>query len=219
MAARKGDAAATRATILAAARLQFATHGFEKTTIRSVATSANVDPALVMHYFGNKNGLFAEVSRLDIAPPDLSGVAPDDVADILVPLFVQVWGPDGPFLPLLRAASSTPAAAEALLDVFTRQVSPALAVVAIDRSAERTALIGSHLLGIAVARYIIGIPTLVEMDDTTLANWLRPVVRHYLTDPAPLRRDVYGSRTVAASAPNRRRAARQTRPGARASPR
>jgi hypothetical protein len=62
-----------------------------------------------------------------------------------------------------------------------------LAVVAIDQPAERASLIGAHLLGIAVARYIIGIPPLVTMDDATLAGWLGPVIAHYLTDPAPLR--------------------------------
>ena len=69
--------------------------------------------------------------------------------------------------------------------MFTRQVAPALADVAIDRPAERTALIGSHLLGIAVGRYILGIKPLVDMDDKTLAAWLKPVLTHYLTDPAP----------------------------------
>ncbi len=57
--------------------------------------------------------------------------------------------------------------------------------MAIDRPAERAALSVSHLLGIAVARYIIGIPPLVDMDDKTLARWLKPVLTHYLTDPAP----------------------------------
>ncbi len=185
MAARTRDAAATKAAIMAAARAQFGQNGFERTTIRSVAKAAGVDPALVMHYFVNKDNLFREVSRLDISPPDLSGVAPEDVADVMLPLFVEVWGPEGPFLPLLRAAASSQAAADALLDVFARQVAPALAAVAIDRPMERAALIGSQLLGIAVGRYIIGIPPLVAMDDQTLARWLKPVLTHYLTDPAP----------------------------------
>jgi AcrR family transcriptional regulator len=185
MASRTRDPAATKAGILAAARLQFGQNGYEKTTIRSVASAAGVDPALVMHYFGNKDGLFGEVSRLDISPPDLSGVAAEDVADVLLPMFVEVWGPEGPFLPLLRAAASSQQAADALLDVFGRQVAPALADVAVDRPAERAALIGAHLLGIAVARYIICIPPLVVMDDKALADWLKPVLTHYLTDPAP----------------------------------
>ena len=57
--------------------------------------------------------------------------------------------------------------------------------LAIDRPAERAALIGAQLLGVAVARYIIGIPPIVGMDDKALAAWLKPVLTRYLTDPAP----------------------------------
>ncbi|WP_186296301.1 TetR/AcrR family transcriptional regulator [Mycobacterium tilburgii] len=39
--------------------------------------------------------------------------------------------------------------------------------------------------GLATARYILGIPPLVDMDDARLVEWLRPVFVHYLADPAP----------------------------------
>jgi len=179
------DGQGTRATILDTARSQFGSHGFERTTIRSVASAAGVDPALVMHYFGSKAGLFAAASRFDIAFPDLSDVAPDRIADVLLPMFVAVWGPQGPFLPLLRAAATNRTAADALRAVFVDQVAPALAAVVPDHAAERAALVGSQLLGLAVARYILGVPPLAGMDDTQLIEWLRPVLVHYLTDAAP----------------------------------
>jgi AcrR family transcriptional regulator len=175
------DGQATRATILATARSQFGNHGFERTTIRSVASAVGVDPALVMHYFGSKAELFAAASRLDIEFPDLAEVAPERVADVLLPMFVAVWGPDGPFLPLLRAAATNKAAADALLAVFVDRVAPALAAVVPDRAAERAALVGSQVLGLATARYILCIPSLADMDDATLIEWLRPVLAHYLT--------------------------------------
>ncbi|MFZ1178427.1 MAG: helix-turn-helix domain-containing protein, partial [Mycobacterium sp.] len=62
MPAKIRDGKVTRATILDAARSQFSAHGFERTTIRSIASAAGVDPALVMHYFGSKADLFAAVS-------------------------------------------------------------------------------------------------------------------------------------------------------------
>jgi hypothetical protein len=37
----------------------------------------------------------------------------------------------------------------------------------------------------AVARCVLGVPPLVGMDDAQLIEWLRPVLAHYLTDPAP----------------------------------
>ncbi|WP_431235611.1 TetR family transcriptional regulator [Mycolicibacterium psychrotolerans] len=179
------DGEATRSRILAEARSQFGERGFERTTIRSIASAAGVDPALVMHYFGTKAELFAAASRLAITFPDLAGVAPEHVVDLVLPLFVDAWGPDGPFLPLLRSAATNRVAADALLGVFVDQVSPALAAVVPDRPAERAALVGSQMLGLAVGRYVLGIPPLVAMDDVTLAEWLRPVVAHYLSDPAP----------------------------------
>ena len=179
------DGKATRATILSTARTQFSTHGFERTTIRSIASAARVDPALVMHYFGSKADLFAAVSRLEIAFPDLSGIAPERIADVLVPLFLDAWGPHGSFLPLLRAAATNRAAAQALLEVFAEQVAPALAAVTPDRAAERAALVGSQVLGIATARYVLGVPALTGMDDAALTEWVRPVLARYLTGPAP----------------------------------
>jgi AcrR family transcriptional regulator len=185
MAGKARDGEATKAAILAIARSQFGNQGFERTTIRSVAADAGVDPALVMHYFGNKAELFAAASRFDIAFPDLSGVAPDRIAEVLLPLFVGVWGPEGPFLPLLRAAATNRAAADALLEVFVDKVAPALAAVVPDRPAERAALVGSQLLGIAVTRYIVGIPPLAGMDDADLIEWVRPVLAHYLSGRGP----------------------------------
>jgi AcrR family transcriptional regulator len=181
--ARDGDA--TRSAILATARSQFGNHGFERTTIRSIASATGVDPALVMHYFGSKAELFAAASRFDITFPDLSDVAADRVADVLLPLFVAVWGPEGPFLSLLRAAATNRAAADALLEVFVDRVAPALAAVVPDRAADRAALVGSQLLGLAVARYVLCIPSLTAMDDADLIEWLRPVITHYLAGPAP----------------------------------
>jgi AcrR family transcriptional regulator len=185
MSVKVRDAEATQATILGAARSQFGARGFERTTIRSIASAARVDPALVMHYFGNKAKLFAAASRVDIKFPDLSGIPPERVADVLLPMFVGMWGPHGPLLPLLRAAATNPVAAEALLEVFVDRVTPALAAVVPDHPAERAALVGGQLLGIATARYILGLPPLANMDDAALIAWLRPVLAHYLSGPAP----------------------------------
>lgn len=182
---RRRNAAATRASIISAARPLFARFGYERTTIRRVAEDAGCDPALVMHYFGHKEGLFAAVANQALEPPDLTGVAPDRVADLLVPMFIRAWGPDGAVMGLLRAAVSNDSAAMALRTIFTDTVAPTLRPVAKDHHVKRAALIGSHLVGLAFAQKIIGTPTLVEMSDEELTAWLRPVIAHYLTVPAP----------------------------------
>src|ERR1700744_4432133 len=175
------DVQAPRTAILDNARSQSASHGFERTTIRSVASAAGVDPALVMHYFVSKAELFAAASQFEINFPDLSDIRPDRIADVLLPLFVEAWGPQGPLLPLLRAAATNRTAADALLTVFVGQVAPALATITPDRAPERAALVGSQLLGLAVARYILGVPPLTGMADAQLIEWLRPVLAPYLT--------------------------------------
>lgn len=179
------DGKATRAMILAMAQAQFGAHGFDRTTIRSIASAAGVDPALVMYYFGSKAELFSAASRLNVTFPELSDVPSERLVDVLLPVFVDVWRSDGPFLSLLRAAATNRNAAETLLSVLVEQVTPALGAVAPDRAAERAALVGSQLLGIVVAREIVGVPALQAMDELTLAAWLRPVLAHYLTDPGP----------------------------------
>ena len=57
MQARPRDAAATRARILEAARELFTSRGYHGTSIRQIAAKAEVDHALVLRYFGNKEQL------------------------------------------------------------------------------------------------------------------------------------------------------------------
>lgn len=184
--ARQGrNAEETKAAILAAARLAFGASGYDRTTIRAVAKAAQVDPALVMHYFTNKDGLFAAAATMDLALPDLTGVPPGRVADALLPVFFTVWSPGGPFLGLLRATASSPVAAQALLEVLADQITPVLATVARDNAPTRAALIGAQLLGVAMTRYVLRAPPVTALSEPALTSWLRPVIEHYLTSPLP----------------------------------
>ena len=58
----------TKARILAAAAAEFGEHGYEGTSIRSIARRAEVDPALVHHYFDDKAALVAEVVAVPLRP-------------------------------------------------------------------------------------------------------------------------------------------------------
>ena len=60
----------TRQAIAGAARRQFAERGYEATTIRGIAAEAGVDPALVMHFFGSKDALFAECVQWPFDPDE-----------------------------------------------------------------------------------------------------------------------------------------------------
>src|SRR4051794_28229234 len=64
----------TKARILAAAQRLFAAEGYERTTVRAIAAAAAADPALVVRYFGSKEGLFALTTAFDLRLPDMSGI-------------------------------------------------------------------------------------------------------------------------------------------------
>lgn len=179
---RARDAAVTREALLVAARRRFGAEGYERTTIRAVAGDVGVDAALVIRYFGSKEGLFSRAADLDLGLPDLTGVRAGDLSRVLVDRFFAVWEDDGTFLALLRAAVTSEVAAAAMREVFAGQVAPALAAVTDDRAAERAALVGATVLGFAVGRYVLQLPPLVALDREQAQAWLGPTLRHYLLD-------------------------------------
>jgi AcrR family transcriptional regulator len=172
----------TRAAILAAARGLFAAQGYERTTVREIAARAEIDPALVVRYFGGKEALFAQAADFDLDLPPLAAIAPDDRGRALVAHFLAVWERDGAGLPvLLRSAASNPAAAERLNAVFAGQVAPALArATAAPDAGRRAGLISSQLLGLALCRYVLRLPPVVAMSDADIIAAIGATVQRYL---------------------------------------
>ncbi|WP_284740039.1 TetR/AcrR family transcriptional regulator [Amycolatopsis sp. RTGN1] len=181
---RRRSAPATRAAILDAARTRFGAQGFDRVRLRDVAADVGVDPAMVIRYFGTKEGLFAAAAEFELNLPDLTGVSAENLGHVLMPRFFGVWEDDAGFLSLLRAATTSEAAAAKMLELFTGQVAPAVAAVVADRAPERAALLGSQILGLAVSRYVLKVPPLAGMGRDELEAWVAPVIRHYLTGPA-----------------------------------
>ena len=109
------------ARIVAAARDEFAEHGWAGTTIRAVARAADVDPALVYHYFGSKEGLLDAATN----PPQkwLESVAKvwttpiEQLGAALITLLLASWADDeiGPTLrAILQTAAHEPSTREKL---------------------------------------------------------------------------------------------------------
>jgi AcrR family transcriptional regulator len=171
----------TKAVILAAARERFAQSGYERTTIRAVAADAEIDPSMVMRYFGNKESLFAAAARFDLELPDLSAVAPGAVGRRLVEHFVDRWERDEALVVLLRSAATNPAAAQRMSDIFTTQLLPVVAGDDDGVSASRRAgLIATQMLGLALCRYVLQLPPVVAMTRAELQEWLGPTLQRYL---------------------------------------
>lgn len=173
----------TKAVILAAAREQFAKSGFERATIRAIAADANIDPSMVMRYFGNKDQLFAAAADFDLELPDLSGVARDQLGAALVEHFMNRWERDEVLIVLLRASATNAEAAQRMRTMFASQLLPVIAKINPQEPQRRAALIATQTLGLALCRYVLQLPPIVAMPHDEAVAWLGPTVQRYLDAP------------------------------------
>jgi AcrR family transcriptional regulator len=177
------DAEATKASILAAAREHFAAGGYEKATIRAIAADADIDPALVMRYFGSKEKLFAAAADFDLGLPDLTVLPRRQIGAALVEHFIDRWEADDTFMALIRTAVTNEAAAKRVRAVLAGQVAPVIAKVSGDpaRAGLRAGLVASQILGLALCRYVLHLPPVVAMTRAEVVAWIGPTVQRYVT--------------------------------------
>jgi AcrR family transcriptional regulator len=178
----------TRERIATAARTLFAERGLDATSMRAVAAEAGVDPALVHHYFGSKGRLFLEAVDFPIdaigAIREVAAGDPDQVGERLIRFAVRLWD-DPAVLPrllgILRSAVTDAQAARMLGTMFTRQ-GPVQLVRSLGSSNPnlRAELVGSQLVGLAIARHILRVEPLASADADTLAAAIGPTMQRYL---------------------------------------
>jgi AcrR family transcriptional regulator len=173
----------TKAVILAAARERFAESGFERATIRAIAADANIDPSMVMRYFGSKGQLFAAAAEFDLQLPDVADVPADELGGRLVGHFVDRWERDEALVVLLRSATTNADAAQRMREIFSAQLLTALAGVDPTDPQRRAGLIATQMLGLALCRYVLRLPPVVDMSRDEVVTWLGPTVQRYLTAP------------------------------------
>ncbi|MEV6049397.1 TetR family transcriptional regulator [Streptomyces xanthochromogenes] len=178
---------ATKAAILDAARERFAADGYERATIRAIARDAGIDPSMVMRYYGNKEGLFAAATEIDLRLPRPDTLPADGLGAALVAHFLDRWEDDDVLTALLRVGVTNAAGAERVRAVFTGQMVPVVAGVCPDPddAPRRAALVSSQILGMAIARYVLRFQPAVAMSRDDVIAWLAPTVQRYLTAPCP----------------------------------
>lgn len=178
----------TRDLIADTARKQFAELGFDRTSMRQVAIEAQVDPALVPHYFGTKLNLFLAVVELPIDPAALIEHVVDDDPDgagfRLATVILDVLDDEvrrRPMVGMMRAATAEPEAARLVRDFLTRNL---LLPIAERLRAEdpeyRAGLVMSQIAGMTLARYIIGIEPLASHPRERVAADLGATLQRYL---------------------------------------
>jgi AcrR family transcriptional regulator len=182
----------TKAAILAAARERFAAEGYERTTIRGVASDAGIDPSMVMRYFGSKAQLFDAALAIDLRLPDLAAVSAEDLPRVLVRHFLTRWEgdpADDALLVLMRSAVTNDHAAARMHEVFAAQVAPALVTaVGPEVAAGRAGLVSAQLLGLALTRYLLRLPAVTALTPDQIESALAPAIAATLESNHP--RDV-----------------------------
>lgn len=179
------DAQDTRDRLLRSARALFAARGFEQTTVRAVAAEVGVDPALVLRYFGSKEGLLAQASEVDLALPSLEPRA--GAGEALVRHFASRWeGPEADDLlrVLLRSAATHQAARDRMRAVLGSQVSAGIAQIVEDRATVpvRAALVASQILGLAFCRYVLDLPE-PDLGNPATVRALGATLDRYIFEP------------------------------------
>jgi AcrR family transcriptional regulator len=181
----------TRERILEVARVEFGERGYDNVSVRAVATGASVDPALVYHYFGTKQRLFVAAMELPfdvqrVLPVLMTG-PPGETGLRLARIFMAIWEDPvarAPLLGILRSAVTDPGAAEMIREfILANVVGPIVAALGARDPELRVTLIGSQVIGIALARYILKIEPLASASPSTLIDALAPTLQRYLAEP------------------------------------
>ena len=165
----------TEARILDAATQVFFSAGYERATIRAVASAAGVDGGLVMHYFGSKQELFRRV--IDAASvPEINGAPGQAAEQLLASLADRLANEPVASLTLLRSMLTNPEAASAASAAIARYQAQIAQAIPGDDADLRAAIISALILGLMVSRHLIKSDELASADPEEVIRLLRPCV-------------------------------------------
>jgi AcrR family transcriptional regulator len=183
----------TRERILASARELFARNGIDRTSIRAVAAGAGVDSALVHHYFGTKEQLFAAAIHLPIDPMEvLRPMLETPVEElgfklpaVLLPLWDSELGAS--LIATLRSLIS--GSEVSLARSFLQEIVGGAVGSRVDNPPGtgkiRTQFVASQLMGVVMARHIIKVEPFASLPTEQIVQIIAPNLQRYLTGDLP----------------------------------
>ena len=179
----------TRGEIVQAARESFADKGFAATSIRAVARQAGVDAALVHHYFDSKDELFIEAMALPLDPRQVAAAilngSREDLGRRIVTVFLGVWESDEGqqrMKAMLRSVVTSDDVARIMREGMTRMIlEPVSQFIDLPDAKLRVGLIASHLIGMALTRYVVELEPVASADLDTLVDRIAPAIQQYVS--------------------------------------
>jgi AcrR family transcriptional regulator len=183
----------TRDRILASARELFSRNGIGKTSIRAIATDAGVDAALVHHYFGSKEQLFAAAINVKMDPAEILGplrTAPvGELGRTLPSLILNLWDSDvgAGMIATLRSALAGDQISifrSFLSDIVIKELAarvddpPGSGII-------RAEFVATQILGVAMARHILELEPFASLPVAQIVDTIAPNLQRYLTGELP----------------------------------
>jgi AcrR family transcriptional regulator len=185
---RRPGTSDTRDQILAVARRRFATRGYDATSLRGIATDAKVDPALLIHYFGTKEGLFTAATGLPTGLSEVfagqQGQTLRDFSESLARSYLRFVDSDqspNAILALVRSAVSNEKAAAMLREFLAAELLPVIASRTGHENAPlRAGLVAAQLMGVAMLRHVVRLDPVARATPDEIVALVAPVIEHYL---------------------------------------
>jgi AcrR family transcriptional regulator len=172
--------------------LPFAEGGLGGVSLRSIATDAGVDVALIHHYFHSKEELFLATMQIPVPIHELEAPllaqGTDDLGERLVRTMLAIWESDlqASLVASLRTAVAEPATTRSMQEFLAvevlGQVLQALPYPETEAN-RRLGLVASQLGGLMIGRYILKLPALVELSVEELAAAVAPTLQRYIDRP------------------------------------
>lgn len=183
----------TRDRILASARELFAHNGIDRTSIRAVAAKAGVDSALVHHYFGTKQQLFAAAIRIPIDPMTvlvpLREVPVGELGYRLPAMLLPIWDSELGAGLIATLRSLLTGAEVSLARSFLQEVVTVEIAARVDNppgtGVIRAQFVASQLMGVVMARYIVKVEPFASLPAEQIAQTIAPNLQRYLTGELP----------------------------------
>ena len=178
----------TRDDILLVARRSFGARGYDATSLRSIAKQADVDPALLVHYFGTKEALFLAALEVTMSPMSmfdgLASVSISEAAKLIVRRYLLVLDQEQTrdvMLGLVRSAVSSERAATMLREFLGQAMLSSLSPL-IDHPDRqlRASLVVAQLIGIAMLRHVVKADAVASASNEELVSRVAPVIEAYL---------------------------------------
>jgi AcrR family transcriptional regulator len=190
---RPAGSSNTRERILDCARDLFARNGINNTSIRAVAAAADVDSALVHHYFGTKEKLFAAAVHIPIDPMDVIGplreVPVEELGYRIPSILLSLWDSEvgTGFIATFRSIL-----AGSEVNLFRTFIQDVIAVEVGARVDDppgsgiiRIQFVASQLVGVLMARYIVQLEPFASLPAQQIVNTIAPNLQRYLTGNLP----------------------------------